>query len=793
MDINLQKLEFNKILDILTKYCVTTAGKNLASSLLPSNNKDEVKHSLAETEEAVNLSFRNSFPSIYDFSDINFSLKSLENGSTLSCLAILNLNNILKMAFSLKEYFNKDFIDINEYPILSNLFDGLYSNKSIIELVDKSILDENTISDEASVELKAIRRKQKSLEQDIRNKLNSIIHSSSAKYLQDNIITIRNDRFVIPVKEEYRSSIKGFVHDVSNAGSTLFIEPVSIFEMNNKINELKSQEEIEIEKILQKLSYLFAPYCEELKLNASLISRLDFIFAKAKYSRAINGITPKINDEKIINLLSARHPLIDASSVVPITVALGDKFSNLLITGPNTGGKTVTLKTVGLLCLMACSGLNIPVKENSSIYVFDKIFADIGDDQSILSSLSTFSSHILNIISILNNATSDSLVLIDELGSGTDPIEGANLAISILEQLHSSNILTIVTTHYPELKNYALVTDGFENASVEFDVDKLKPTYKLLIGIPGKSNAFAISKNLGLPNYIIERAKSMMTNEQINIEELLKNIYDQKSIIEQEKAEIDVKLKNISDLERSLKHDNDSLKMQEETIINNAKVKARNILLDAKEDANEIIKELNSVSSNAKDVNLLRNKLNKKISDINVVHNQSDKPKISNSNKLSVNEIIPNTEVFIRSFNKTGIILSRPSKSNEVQVQIGALKMNVSIEDLEKIPSNSSISKNTNNTTQLKSTFSSISKAKSVSTEINVIGYTVEEANFVVDKFLDDASLSKLQTVRIVHGKGTGKLKDGIHRFLKNHPHVKSFRMGTYGEGEMGVTVVTLK
>lgn len=793
MDINLQKLEFNKILDILTKYCVTTAGKNLASSLLPSNNKDEVKYSLAETEEAVNLSFRNSFPSIYDFSDINFSLKSLENGSTLSYTSILNLNNILKMAFSLKDYFNKDFIETDDYPILSDLFDGLYSNKSIIETVDKSILDENTISDDASIELKAIRRKQKSLEQDIRNKLNSIIHSSSAKYLQDNIITIRNDRFVIPVKEEYRSSIKGFVHDVSNAGSTLFIEPISIFEMNNKINELKSQEEIEIEKILQKLSYLFAPYCEELKLNARLISRLDFIFAKAKYSRDINGITPKINDDKIINLLSARHPLIDASNVVPITVTLGDKFANLLITGPNTGGKTVTLKTVGLLCLMACSGLNIPVQENSSIYVFDKVFADIGDDQSILSSLSTFSSHMLNIISILDNATSNSLVLIDELGSGTDPIEGANLAISILEQLHSSNILTIVTTHYPELKNYALVTDGFENASVEFDVDKLKPTYKLLIGIPGKSNAFAISKNLGLPNYIIERAKSMMTDEQINIEELLKNIYDQKSIIEQEKAEIDVKLKNISDLESSLKHDNESLKLQEDTIINNAKIKARNILLDAKEDANEIIKELNAVSSNVKDANLLRNKLNKKISDINVVHKQSDKPKVSNSNKLSLNEAIPNTEVFIRSFNKNGIILSHPSKSNEVQVQIGMLKMNVSIEDLEKISSNSSISKNTNKTTHLNSTFSSISKAKSVSTEINVIGYTVEEANFVVDKFLDDASLSKLQTVRIVHGKGTGKLKDGIHRFLKSHPHVKSFRMGTYGEGEMGVTVVTLK
>ena len=444
---------------------------------------------------------------------------------------------------------------------------------------------------------------------------------------------------------------------------------------------------------------------------------------------------------------------------------------------------------------MACSGLNIPAKENSSIFVFDQIFADIGDDQSILSSLSTFSSHMLNIVSIIKNATTNSLVLIDELGSGTDPIEGANLAISILETLHSLDVLTIVTTHYPELKNYALVTDGFENASVEFNVDTLKPTYKLLVGIPGKSNAFAISKNLGLPVSIINRAKSMMSEEQVNIEELLKNIYDQKSIIENEKTEIDKKLQHISELEKSLVFDNENLKKQEAEIINNAKIKARNILLDAKEDANEIIKNLTELENNStSQTNNFRNKLNKKIKDITLENNEKASPSDNNVNKLDKADIKPNTEVFVKSFNKNGIIVSHISKSNEVQVQIGALKLNVSIDNLEKInTTNASKSATENVSKHSNPLFSSISKAKTVKTEINVIGYNVEEANFVVDKFLDDASLSKLQTVRIVHGKGTGKLKDGIHRFLKTNPHVKSFRMGTYGEGEMGVTVVELK
>ena len=565
--------------------------------------------------------------------------------------------------------------------------------------------------------------------------------------------------------------------------------------MNNKIAELKSKEEIEIEKILQKLSFLFEPYTDELILDTEIISKLDFIFAKARYSKLINGITPKINENKFINLISARHPLIDKSQVVPMSINLGSDFSTLLITGPNTGGKTVTLKTVGLLTAMACSGLNIPAKENSSIFVFDQIFADIGDDQSILSSLSTFSSHMLNIVSIIKNATTNSLVLIDELGSGTDPIEGANLAISILETLHSLDVLTIVTTHYPELKNYALVTDGFENASVEFNVDTLKPTYKLLVGIPGKSNAFAISKNLGLPVSIINRAKSMMSEEQVNIEELLKNIYDQKSIIENEKTEIDKKLQHISELEKSLVFDNENLKKQEAEIINNAKIKARNILLDAKEDANEIIKNLTELENNStSQTNNFRNKLNKKIKDITLENNEKASPSDNNVNKLDKADIKPNTEVFVKSFNKNGIIVSHISKSNEVQVQIGALKLNVSIDNLEKInTTNASKSATENVSKHSNPLFSSISKAKTVKTEINVIGYNVEEANFVVDKFLDDASLSKLQTVRIVHGKGTGKLKDGIHRFLKTNPHVKSFRMGTYGEGEMGVTVVELK
>ena len=484
MDANLKKLEYDKILENLSKYCITYMGKEYVKELTPSNSISKVQNMLNETFEAVNLSYRNSMPAFYEIANIDLEIKRLESASSLSCKSLINLKNILKLAGELKLYFSKDFLDEEEYKTLSTLFHNLYSNKELIDIIEKSIVDEDKIDDKASSNLNSIRKNIRKTEQSVKDTLNKFIHSSKySKYIQENLITIRNDRFVIPIKEEYRSQINGFIHDISNAGSTVFIEPISIFEMNNELNKLKIDEGLEIEKILKKLSNLFIPYIEELQLDIKLIGRLDFIFAKAKYSKDIKGITPLINKEKQIDIKKARHPLIDKEKVVPISVELGESFSTLVITGPNTGGKTVTLKTVGLLCAMACSGLNIPAEENSKIYVFDKIFADIGDNQSILESLSTFSSHMLNIVEITKSATKESLILVDELGSGTDPIEGANIAISILDYFNSKKCLTIATTHYQELKEYALVNKGFENASVEFDIKTLMPTYRLLIGI----------------------------------------------------------------------------------------------------------------------------------------------------------------------------------------------------------------------------------------------------------------------------------------------------------------------
>lgn len=780
----LEKLEFNKIKEILSTFSCTYIGKEYCANLFPTNIKEDVKYSLKETQEAVNLISRNSCPSFYEIADISIHLKNLESNNTLSIKSLLELTTILKLANELKEYFNKDFIENNDYPILCNLFIDLYSNKNIIEKINLCIIDENTIDDKASKSLSSIRKKQKNLEQDIRNKLSQMIHSSTySKFIQDSLVTIRNDRFVIPVKEEYRSQIKGFVHDISNAGSTVFIEPISIFEMNNELNQLKIDENIEIEKILKDLSSLFYPYIEQLKMDSDLIGKLDFIFAKAKFSNSLDAITPIINDEKEINLINARHPLIDKNKVVPISVNIGNTFSVLLITGPNTGGKTVTLKTIGLLSCMACSGLNIPADEHSSIYVFDEIYTDIGDDQSISDSLSTFSSHMTNIVEITKKVTQNSLVLVDELGSGTDPIEGANLAISILEFFKNKKCITIATTHYQELKQYALVTNDFENASVEFDVNTLSPTYKLLVGIPGKSNAFAISKKLGLSDNIINKAKSLMSSDAVNIEELLKTIYDDKSLIEKEKEEIQKQLNQINLLRKSLERDNSLLKQQELDLINNAKTKARNILLDAKEEATNIIKQLNNYKDSNK-INILRNKLNTDIKNIKITNSKN-----SSKEHIPYEEIKPNMEVYISAFNKNGIILSHVNKSNEVQVQIGNIKTNININYIEKI----STSNKTNETSNTNLGYTKISKTKNIKSEINVIGLNVEEAIFVVDKFLDDCSLAKLQNVRIVHGKGTGKLRTGIHSFLKNNPHVKSFRLGTYGEGEMGVTVVELK
>lgn len=778
----LNKLEYFKIINILSGYCKTYVGKNLVANLVPSNNKDEVLKLLQETEEAVNLTYRISTAPMSEIANISENLLTLESFGVLSIKSILEIKNILQLSQELKNYFYTETIDTSSFTLLEQYFSKLYTNKSIVEKISKIIIDENTIADDASSNLKNIRRKQRNLEQDIKEKLNSFIHSSSySKYIQENIITIKNDRYVIPVKEEYRSMIKGFVHDISSSGSTVFIEPISIFETNNDINNLKIEEHLEIEKILKDLSLLLSPITNELKTNIETIGYLDYIFAKSSYSKDIKGITPNINDNKNIKLINAKHPLIDQNKVVPISVNIGEDFSTLVITGPNTGGKTVTLKTIGLLVCMACSGLNIPADEQSSIFVFDEIFADIGDDQSISESLSTFSAHMTNIVDIVNTATDKSLILLDELASGTDPLEGANLAISILDYFKNIHALTISTTHYQELKEYALVTKGVENASVEFNLETLSPTYKLLIGVPGKSNAFEISKKLGLKQEIITYAKSMLNSDDVSIEELLKNIYDNKAKIEAEKQETEKYLEKIKTLKASLIQDNSNLEKQKIDLINNAKIEARKILLNAKDEANEIIKNLNN-SSDIKTQNNLRNKLN---NDINSISLQNYETK-STSNALDISQIKQNETVFVTTLKQNGIVLSNISKSNEVIVQIGSIKMNIPIKYLEKAHKETTAKKDTKN-------YTSISKTRNAKTEINVIGYTVEEATFVVDKFLDDCALAKIKTARIVHGKGTGKLKNGIHQFLKNHPHVASYRMGTYGEGEMGVTVVEVK
>ena len=783
----LNKLEFDQVLQKLTEYCHTYIGKEKALDLEPSADKNYVKKTLLETSEAVSLMERNSTPPISEIEDIRVYIKMLESSNTLTAKALLDICNILNMADELKTYFS-DFLDDESYENLRVYFENLYTNSTIVDKIKKSIIDSETIADNASSSLSAIRRQIRQAEQEIKNKLNSILHSSYSKYMQENVVTIRNDRFVIPVKQEYRSQIKGFVHDISSSGSTVFIEPMSVFEANNTINNLRVDEAAEIERILQNLSSLLFPYTDELFSDIESIGMLDFIFAKAKYSNSIKGITPKINDTKYVNLIKARHPLIDAFSVVPITINIGQDYSLLIITGPNTGGKTVSLKTVGLLEAMACSGLNIPAEEKSSIYVFDEIFADIGDDQSIADSLSTFSSHMKNISNIVNTASSDSLILVDELGSGTDPLEGANLAISILEYFKNKNILTLATTHYQELKKYALVTDGVQNASVEFDIENLKPTYKLLIGIPGKSNAFAISEKLGLKKEIIDYATSLLEKNDIDFESLLKSIYDDKLKIEKEKEQIEKNLHQVELLKNNLQRDDSKIREQEKEIINKAKLEARNILLDAKDDATSMIskmKEISDSSSELKELNNMRNSLNNSIKNISLSGNDE-----LNVTPLNESEIVVGAKVFVSTLGQNGIVTSKISKSKEVQVQIGLIKTNVSIKFLEK-------PKNLKDDLTAKPTSSystrNASKTKTANSELNVIGLTVDEAIPLVDKFLDDCFLAKLQTARIVHGKGTGKLRQGIHSFLKKNKRVKSYRIGTYGEGEIGVTVVEIK
>ncbi len=783
----LEKLEYNIVIQNLAKYTKTFIGKNYCLSLLPFIESNKVKKALNETNEAILLKYKKGSIPICEISEeINISLKTLKSNKILSIVDVLNIGKILKLSSELKSYFFSDeLIDLNDFSNIYSYFDNLYVNKNLENKIFSAIIDKFTIDDKASSNLFNIRTAKRKIEQEIKNKLNNYISSSYSKYLQEPVVTIKNDRYVIPVKEEYKNNIKGFIHDMSNSGATVFIEPISVFDLNSKISALTVEENIEIEKILTNFTSMLFEILEDLENDLRLIGLLDFVFAKANYSISLNATKPLLNDNKQINLIKARHPLINSSSVVPININLGIDFNTLVITGPNTGGKTVTLKTTGLIVLMAMSGLNIPASENSSIFVFDNIFADIGDEQSIQDSLSTFSSHMLNIIEILNNSTSNSLVLVDELGSGTDPMQGSSLAISILEHLYNNNILTIATTHYPEIKNYVLTHSGFENASQEFDLETLSPTYKLLIGVPGKSNAFEISKKLGLSESILERANSFLDNDTIHIEDLLKSIYDNKLKIEHEKSEIDKKLVEVSKLQDSLKKDVSDVQNKQNEIINKAKLEAREILYSAKDEATNIIRQMRKIehdSGNLKDLDNFRNSLNNSIKEFSASKSSS-----SSFSNLDVKTLKIGMDVYVKKFMNSATLLTLPNKNNEVQVQCGNMKSFVPISELS-INTSKKTSSNINS-----KTFFATTKSKNISSEINVIGQTVDEAIFVIDKYLDDCSLAKLKTARIVHGKGTGKLRSGIHAFLKKHPHVKTFRLGTFGEGEMGVTIVEIK
>ena len=773
----LEKLEFTKIKNILSSYAETDTGKKMCLNLQPSNNKEKVQKALDETTEAVALIYRKGNLPLESIGDISNYILNLKNQNFLSAKALLELATLLKTSKTLKNYYFEK--ELNQTDSLTNYFDHLYTNPNIEEKIFSAIIDENTFDDRASNTLYKIRQQMRNTKKEIKNKLQSLLNS---KYLQEPIVTIRQDRFVVPVKSEYQTELKGFIHDTSSTGSTVFIEPISVFDLNNQLSELKNQESIEIEKILQILSSLFFDITNELENNFNLITILDFIFAKAKYSKELDCNCPKINDDKIIYLKNAKHPLLDQSIAVPITLEIGKTFSSLLITGPNTGGKTVTLKTVGLLITMTQCGMHIPASSESSIYLFDNIFADIGDEQSILESLSTFSSHMTHIINILNEATSNSLVLVDELGSGTDPIEGASLALSILEYLKEHNITVLATTHYHELKEYALLTDGVENASCEFDLETLSPTYRLLIGVPGKSNAFAISQKLGLKPEILEKAKKLINSDTAKTEDLLKEIYDSKALIESEKEKTLQYSNKIEKLKQKLENETTDLEEHKKEYLQKAKQEAREILLSAKQEANDIIKEMESEKNSSKNLNTLRNKLSSKLHEVN----QTPEPQQEETTELDESQIKPGTIVFVPKFNKNGTILSYPNQSKKFNIQIDNIKTTLT-------PSQITIAKNTETKKEIITKKQSNFAPKNVRTELNVIGMNIEESIFLVDKFLDEAALAKLETARIIHGKGTGVLGKGIQKYLKTHPHVKSYRYGTFGEGEMGVTIVELK
>lgn len=785
----LKTLEYNKIIEQLTTHASSPMGKDLCAKLLPSQDIGEIQTMQQQTADALSRLFKKGNTSFGNAKDVRASLKRLEIGSTLGIGELLLISGLLENCARAKSYGRHDQEDETE-DSLDIFFQALEPLTPVSTEIRRCILSEDEISDDASSTLRQIRRSIKLTNDRIHTELNRIVTSSGKDYLQDSLITTRNGRYCIPVKSEYRNQVSGIVHDQSSTGSTLFVEPAAIVKLNNDIRDLEGKEQEEIEVILARLSEQVAGYTEEISTNLSMLVQLDFAFARGALAMEQNGSQPVFNTDGYIELRNARHPLIDKKKVVPIRVTLGKDYNLLIITGPNTGGKTVSLKTVGLLTLMGQAGLHIPAGDHSQLSVFHQVYADIGDEQSIEQSLSTFSSHMTNVVSFLEQVDEHSLVLFDELGAGTDPTEGAALAIAILNVLHERGIRTMATTHYSELKLYALSTPGVENGSCEFNVETLSPTYRLLIGVPGKSNAFAISSKLGLPDYIIEKAREQISEEAESFEDVITNLEDSRRSVENERLELEQLRTQIESLKEKLESKNDKLEERKEKMIRQASEEARRILQEAKDYADQTMRDFRKFGKeniSAADLEKSREQLRKKMS--GVEKNLSMKPAAKTGN-LQAKDLHLGDSIRVLSLNIKGTVSSLPDSKGNLFVQMGIMRSKVNIKDLELVDE---VTISTPGLSRTSAGKIKMSKSKSVGIEINLLGKTVDEAIAELDKYLDDAYLAHMPSVRVVHGKGTGALRKGVHTYLKKQKHVKSYRLGEFGEGDAGVTIVEFK
>ncbi len=796
----LYKLEFHKVIELVKAHAVTEGGKNLTHKMVPSSDLDVVRKLQNETAEAIMMSIKQGKLPLANLHEMRPILKRVEMGAILGSGELLAVRDTMRMTRQAKNYYQDATATGQNYEVLGEKFEMLTPYTNLEREISRCILAPDQFADDATPELFQIRRQIKNLSVRIKESLQNILHTSHYQdMIQDPVITMRRDRYCIPVKVEYKGQFKGIVHDQSATGATVFIEPIPVVELGNEIKTLENKEQEEIEKLLIDLTNQVAPITLEMGVNYDYLIKLDAIFARSEFSLKYDCRQPKLNSKGYIHLKKARHPLLNRETVVPIDVYVGKEFTSLLITGPNTGGKTVTLKTIGLFTLMAAIGLQIPAAEESEIAVFDGIYADLGDEQSIEQSLSTFSSHMTNIVEILKDMSLNSLVLLDEVGSGTDPIEGAALAMSILEHLRKQQIRTVATTHYSELKFYALSTEGVENASAEFNVETLSPTYKLLIGVPGKSNAFAISTKLGLPEHLINDAKDFLQKENVKMEDILVDLEQSKRMAEIESERAKAYRSEAERLKEEIQNERKKIDKAKKRILERAEAKAKEMLKAAEIEADQTLKEVRAAARDAKVIIDERSLQEAKQKMTSTVESQKKRmSKITGSHRNAPKKLTSVTvgeEVMVASLMQKGIVTKAVDNNGKVEVRMGIMPMKVSLSDLirvEEVAEEAPKKKN-----RVKSNTSGvsygISKTSTISTEIDVRGMMVDEANPIVDKYLDDAYLSGLKQVTIIHGKGTGALRAGIMQMLRRHPHVVTQRPGTFGEGEMGVTVVTLK